>query len=210
MQLLDSRWVGGWRLRIILGRICHFWGLSHYRWLSKHWSMIRLGLNRIFIGNLGRLSVLWLFNSTESSNLRWVHSRISLSLVHSWLLHSWSHYASLGRGIWSLSLWLWILECPFKLVSLDILLFFDLFLNILVSLKKFVVFSFPQLKSLVKICLKLLFKGIHLILLLLDQFWLSSNDLLMSLIHVFVSLFSLHLPTSDLDFMSFLIFFLFG
>ena len=58
-----------------------------------------------------------------------------------------------------------ILESFLKLDPLNVLLVFDFLFNILISLKKFVVLGFSQLKSLIQISLELLLKSIHLILL---------------------------------------------
>lgn len=58
-----------------------------------------------------------------------------------------------------------VLEGFLKLNSLNVLLVFDFLFNILISLKKFVVLGFSQLKSLIQISLELLLKSIHLILL---------------------------------------------
>jgi hypothetical protein len=72
-------------------------------------------------------------------------------------------------------------------------------------LQKFVMFGFSELKSLVEIGLKLLLQSIHFILLLLNQFGFSCNDLLRSFLHVLFSLFCLELLASNLDLMSLLI-----
>ena len=61
-----------------------------------------------------------------------------------------------------------VLEGFLKLNSFNVLLVFDFLFNILISLKKFVVLGFSQLKSLIQISLELLLKSIHLILLSLN------------------------------------------
>lgn len=85
---------------------------------------------------------------------------------------------------------------------LQVLLIFNLLLYILVSLQQLIVFTFSQLKSLVKVSLQLLLKGIHLILLSLDEFGLCCNDLLMSLLHVPLALLDLEILAYHLNLMS--------
>jgi len=78
-----------------------------------------------------------------------------------------------------------------KLDSLNILLVFNFFFDVLISLEKFVVFSLSQLQSLVQVGLKFLLQSIHLILLLLNELGFSSNDFLVSFLHVLLSLLDL-------------------
>ena len=62
-----------------------------------------------------------------------------------------------------------ILERLLELDSLNVLLVFDFFFHVLVSLQQLIVLSLSQLESLIQIRLKLLLEGIHLVLLLLNQ-----------------------------------------
>jgi len=66
-----------------------------------------------------------------------------------------------------------------------------------------------KLQPLVEVGLELLFKSIHFILLLLDQFGLRGNDLLLSLLHVLFSLVGLQFLAPNLDLVCVLILFLF-
>lgn len=59
--------------------------------------------------------------------------------------------------------------------------------------------SLPELQPLVQVRLELLFESIHFILLLLDQFSLRGNDLLLSLLHVLFSLLGLQFLAPDLN-----------
>lgn len=103
-----------------------------------------------------------------------------------------------------------VLESSFELDSFNVLLVLNFLLDVLVTLKKFVMFSFSELQTLIKVGLELLLKGVHLILLLLDKLGFSSDDLLMSILHIFFSFFSFQILASDLDLMSFLILLLLG
>jgi len=67
------------------------------------------------------------------------------------------------------------------------------------------VLSFPKLQPLIQVCFEFLLEGIHLILLLLNKLRLMSNNLLTSLLHVFLSLLCLKFLASDLNLMCFLI-----
>ena len=64
---------------------------------------------------------------------------------------------------------------------------------------------FSQLQSLVEVGLQLLLESVHLILLLGNEFGLGSNDLLLSLVHVFLSFISLQLLALDLHLVGLLI-----
>ena len=92
--------------------------------------------------------------------------------------------------------------------SLQILLVFNFFLHILVSLEKLIVFILSELQSLVKVALELLLECIHLILLLLNEFGLSCDDLLVSILHVFLSFDELKALAHHLHLMGFGILFL--
>lgn len=98
-----------------------------------------------------------------------------------------------------------VLESTLELDALNVLLVLDLLLHVLVALQKLVVLSLSQLEALVQVGFKLLFERVHLVLLFLDEFSLSSNDFLMSFLHVSLALFSLKFLASDLDLMSLLI-----
>ena len=89
--------------------------------------------------------------------------------------HSRSHHALARSSRRSRIL---VLECLLELDSLDVLLVLDFFFHVLVPLKQLVMLSLSELESLVEIGLKLLLKSIHLILLLLNQLGLVSNDFL--------------------------------
>lgn len=67
-----------------------------------------------------------------------------------------------------------------------------------------------ELQSLIEVALKLLFKGIHLVLLLLNQLGLGGDDLFVSQLHVFFSFFYFELLACSLDLMCLSILFLFG
>lgn len=97
-----------------------------------------------------------------------------------------------------------------KLDPFNILLVLNLFFHILVSLEKFIVLGLTELQSLIEVTLKLLFEGIHLVLLLLNQLGLGGNDLFVSQLHVFFSFLYFELLASSLDLMCLSIFFLFG
>ena len=98
-----------------------------------------------------------------------------------------------------------VLESTLELDTLNVLLVLNLLLDVLVALKKLVVVSLSQLEALVEIGLELLFERVHLVLLLLNEFSLLSDDLLMSLLHVLLALVSLKLLASNLNLMSLLI-----
>jgi len=70
--------------------------------------------------------------------------------------------------------------------------------------------SLPELQPLVQVRLELLFESIHFILLLLDQFGLRGNDLLLSLLHVLFSLLGLQFLAPDLNLVRVLILLLLG
>jgi len=72
------------------------------------------------------------------------------------------------------------------------------------------VLSLTKLQSLVQVRFQFLFKGVHLILLLLNELSLVSNNLLRSFLHVPFTLFGLQLLASDLNLMCLLILFLLG
>ena len=122
--------------------------------------------------------------------------------LHHGRAHSGCHDTLASSSLWSRIL---VLERLLKLNSLDVLLVLNFFFDVLVSLQEFVVFSFSQLQSLVQVCFKLFLKGVHLVLLLLNELWLMCNNLLWPLLHVFFSLLSLKLLASNLNLMSFLI-----
>ena len=88
-----------------------------------------------------------------------------------------------------------------KLDPFNILLILNLFFHILVSLEEFIVLGLTELQSLIEVALKLLFKGIHLVLLLLNQLGLGGNDLFVSLLHVFFSFLYFELLACSLDLM---------
>lgn len=67
-----------------------------------------------------------------------------------------------------------------------------------------------ELQSLIEVALKLLFKSIHLVLLLLNQLGLGGDDLFVSQLHVFFSFFYFELLACSLDLMCLSILFLFG
>ena len=58
-----------------------------------------------------------------------------------------------------------------------------------------------ELQSLIEVALKLLFKSIHLVLLLLNQLGLGGDDLFVSQLHVFFSFFYFELLACSLDLM---------
>jgi len=103
-----------------------------------------------------------------------------------------------------------LLESLLKLSSLDVLLIFNLLLNVLVSLKELVVLCLSKLQSLVKVGFQLLFQSIHFVLLLLDELSFGSNDLLAALLKVAFTLYTLKLLAADLGLVSILILFLFS
>ena len=85
--------------------------------------------------------------------------------------------------------------------SLQVLLVFELFLDVLVSLEQLVVLMISNLQLLRHKSLLLFSKGMHFILLLLDQFSFSGNNFLVSLVHVLLILISLKFLATDLDLM---------
>lgn len=97
-----------------------------------------------------------------------------------------------------------------SLDSLKILLVLKFFFHILVSLEKFVMLELSLLESFAHVALDLLLEGRHLILLFLDEFGLSSDDLLMPVLHVLVPLFFLHSLGLHLNLMSLSILLLLG
>ena len=116
--------------------------------------------------------------------------------------HSRSHHASLvGSGRSGVV----VHESALELDSLDVLLVFDLLLHVLVSLEQLVVLSLTELQSLVQIGLELLLESVHLVLLLLDQLGLGSDDLLVSFLEVSLPLLSLELLASNLDLVGLLV-----
>lgn len=98
----------------------------------------------------------------------------------------------------------------FELDSLDFLLVFNLFFHVLVSLKELVVLGFSELQSFIEVALELLFERVHLVLLLLDELGLCSDDLLMSLLHVLFPLLAFQVLAFNLGFMRLLIILLFA
>ena len=90
------------------------------------------------------------------------------------------------------------------------MLVLNLLLHVLVSLQKLVVLNLSQSKSLIQVGFKVLLKSRHLVLLLLDELVLSSDDLLLSFLHVLLSLVSLHFVALVLDLMGRSIVFLLG
>ena len=96
-------------------------------------------------------------------------------------------------------------EGAFELDSLDILLVFDLLLDVLVSLQEFVVLGLTKLQSFVQVGLELLLEGVHLVLLLLNQLGLGGDDLLMSFLEVSLPFLGLKLLASNLDLVGFLV-----
>lgn len=135
------------------------------------------------------------------SDETWVAHALSSALLHL-RSHSRGHHASLGGGSWS---GVMILESLLELDSFNVLLVFNLFLNILISLQKFVMLGLSKLEALIQVSLQFLFKCIHFILLFLNEFGLGSNNFLRSLLHVLLSFFGLELLASNLDLMSILI-----
>lgn len=97
-----------------------------------------------------------------------------------------------------------------QFISLQCLLIFQLLLRVLISLQKFVVLHLTQFQLLVHPALKLLAQRVHFILLFLHQFRFSCQNLLMSLIHVLLSLLLLDLIGFLLHLMGLLVIFLLG
>ena len=96
-------------------------------------------------------------------------------------------------------------EGALELDSLDVLLVFDLLLDILVSLEELVVFGLTKLQSLVQVGLEFLLESVHLIIVLLDKFSLGSNDLFVAILQVSLPFLSLELLASNLDLVGLLI-----
>lgn len=96
-------------------------------------------------------------------------------------------------------------EGALELDSLDVLLVFDLLLDILVSLEELVVFGLTKLQSLVQVGLEFLLESVHLIIVLLDKFGLGSNDLFVAILQVSLPFLSLELLASNLDLVGLLI-----
>ena len=112
-------------------------------------------------------------------------------------MHSGAHHRPTSSGAWSVlgDIGVLLLE----LDSFDVLGILDFFLDVLVSLQQLVVFSLSQLQTLVQVGLQFFLQGVHLVLLLLDQFGLGSDDLLVALLHVL-------LPLSDFKFLGLLLY----
>jgi len=97
-----------------------------------------------------------------------------------------------------------------QLVALERLRVFNLFLGVLVGLQDLVVLLLALLQILVHLVFELLAQGTHLILLLLHEFGLGCQDLLVSCLHVRVALFLFELVCALLYLMSLLIILLLG
>ena len=80
-----------------------------------------------------------------------------------------------------------VLEGSFELDSFNVLLVLNFLLDVLVTLEEFVMFSFSELQTFIKVSLELLLEGVHFILLLLDKLGFSSDDFLVSILHIFFS-----------------------
>ena len=111
-----------------------------------------------------------------------------MGLLHS-RAHSGGHDALAALG--GLGPSVLVLKGFLELDALDVLLVFDFLLDVLVSLEQFVVLGLPQLESLVQVGLQFLLEGVHFVLLLLNKLGLRGNNFLLSLFHVFLTLFSL-------------------
>lgn len=149
-------------------------------------------LTSLVVGGLGGWVADTALHSGSSNLLAALHSRSHLG----------RHHGSLSGGLRSLVL---VLESFLELNALEILLVFNLFLYVLISLQKLIVLRLSQLESLVQVGLKLFLQGVHFILLLLNELALSGNDLLGTLLHVFFSLLRLQVQADLLDLVSFLI-----
>ena len=149
-------------------------------------------------------SKLMCWRTTISFHVGWLGSWVSvvvLSLLrlHLGALHSWAHHAlvcSLRSWVGNTGVLL------FELDSVDVLLVLNLLLDVLISLEEFVVFGLSQLQSFVQVGLELLLESIHLILLLLDELGLSSDDFLLCFLHVLLSFLDLKFLSLLLDLMS--------
>lgn len=97
-----------------------------------------------------------------------------------------------------------------QFISLQCLLIFQLLLRVLISLQKFVVLHLTQFQLLVHPALEFLAQRVHFILLFLHQFRFSCQNLLMSLVHIFLSFLLLDLIGFLLHLMSLLVIFLLG
>ena len=97
-----------------------------------------------------------------------------------------------------------------QLVALERLRVFNLFLGVLVGLQDLVVLLLTLLQILVHLVFELLAQGTHLILLLLHEFSLGCQDLLVSCLHVRVALLLFELVCALLYLMSLLIILLLG
>lgn len=142
-------------------------------------------------------------DQTSSLHVRWLGGWVAVGLLlgsHLGALHSGSHSALLSSG-WSRvgDGCVLLLE----LDSIDVLLVLDFLLHVLISLKKLVVLGLSQLQSFVQVSLELLLEGIHLILLLLNEFGLRSDDLLLSFLHVLLSFLDFELLCLLLNLMCF-------
>ena len=100
------------------------------------------------------------------------------------------------------------LERLFVFDSLQVLLIFNFFLNVLVPLEQLIVFIFSELQSLIEVAFQLLLEGIHLVLLSLDELGFGGDDLLVSFLHVLFSFFNFEFLTHHLYLMCLSIFLL--
>lgn len=150
------------------------------------------------------------------SHIWWLWSRVtnpshSASLTRRFRHSTTLHHTSLSRH--TLDIEIRQFTASMSLLKLDpfnILLVLNLFFHILISLEKFIVLGFTELQSLIEVTLKLLFKGIHLVLLLLNQLGLGGDDLFVSQLHIFFSFLYFEILACSLDLMSLGIFFLFS
>lgn len=149
---------------------------------------------------------------TSSSHVGWLRGWVSSCTHSGGSLHCWSSH--LGSHDWSRgglrsssgNIGVGFLE----LGSLNGLLVVNFLLDVLISLKEFVVLGLSKLQSLVQVGLELLLEGVHLVLLLLNELGLGSNDLLLSFLHVLLSFLNLKFGCLLLNLMGFGIFLLFG
>jgi len=95
-----------------------------------------------------------------------------------------------------------------KTVTLEGLLVLDLFLRVFVSLQNLVVLLLAFLKELVHLIFELLSKSIHLVLLLLHEFSLCGENLLVSHLHMATALFFFDFVGTLLNLMGLLVIFL--
>ena len=98
-----------------------------------------------------------------------------------------------------------VLKSALELDALNVLLVLDLLLDVLVSLQELVVLGLSQLQPLVQVRLQLLLQSVHLVLLLLDQLGLGSNNLLVAILHVSLALLGLQFLAADLNLVSLLV-----